>query len=54
MPRFPSGVGLPDPTASGGRGLWLVRAFADQVTVGNAEGGGAVATATLRLTPADR
>ena len=39
----------PEPTATGGRGLWLVRQFADALSLETAPGGGAIVTATVNL-----
>jgi anti-sigma regulatory factor (Ser/Thr protein kinase) len=41
----------PDPSASNGRGLWLVRRYADDFEATTPETGGTVATVTIRLTP---
>jgi anti-sigma regulatory factor (Ser/Thr protein kinase) len=55
LPRRP-----PEPNVTGGRGLWLVLTFADNLSVDIGNGGGTVATATLQLpapisgTPDDR
>jgi anti-sigma regulatory factor (Ser/Thr protein kinase) len=52
-PGLPSADQLPrqrpEPTVSGGRGLWLTDQFADTLVLADADGGGTVATASLRL-----
>jgi serine/threonine-protein kinase RsbW len=42
----------PAPNVSGGRGLWLVLTYADDMTVDNGRDGGARVTAQLRRPPA--
>jgi anti-sigma regulatory factor (Ser/Thr protein kinase) len=42
----------PAPNVSGGRGLWLVLTYADDMIVDNARDGGARVTAQLRRPPA--
>jgi anti-sigma regulatory factor (Ser/Thr protein kinase) len=37
----------PDPSVTGGRGLWLVLNYADRLTIGSGPAGGAVVTALL-------
>jgi anti-sigma regulatory factor (Ser/Thr protein kinase) len=44
----------PEPTAPGGRGLWLVTEFSDGLTIGTGREGGAIITATVNLAPPDR
>jgi anti-sigma regulatory factor (Ser/Thr protein kinase) len=39
----------PEPTLTGGRGLWLVLTYADHLTIAERSGGGTVVTATLDL-----
>ncbi len=39
----------PEPTLTGGRGLWLVLTYADHLAIGERSGGGTVITATLDL-----
>jgi anti-sigma regulatory factor (Ser/Thr protein kinase) len=39
----------PEPTVSGGRGLWLADQFADALTLAAGKDGGTVATASIRL-----
>ncbi len=39
----------PEPTVSGGRGLWLVLTFADELRLHAGARGGAIATAILRV-----
>jgi anti-sigma regulatory factor (Ser/Thr protein kinase) len=52
-PGLAAAVGLPrqrpEPTVSGGRGLWLADQFADALIIKEGDGGGTVATAVLRL-----
>jgi anti-sigma regulatory factor (Ser/Thr protein kinase) len=45
---LPSLVPRPDPASSGGRGLWLILTYADQVELRTPPGGGTAVTATLR------
>lgn len=51
MAALPALDTRPDPAGAGGRGLWLVHRYADQLTLRESPGGGTVVTATLRRTP---
>ncbi len=44
----------PEPTVPGGRGMWIVRSYADTMTVTNSPDGGAVVSALVRHRPADQ
>lgn len=50
-PGLPTSLAIPvrpEPGAAGGRGLWLVHSFADELTAAAAETGGARLTARIR------
>ncbi|WP_027346127.1 ATP-binding protein [Hamadaea tsunoensis] len=50
-PGLPAGFGIPvrpEPGAPGGRGLWLVHSFAEELTAAPGETGGARLTARIR------
>lgn len=50
-PGIPSGLPgqRPEPTATRGRGLWLVANHTDTLTIDGGSGGGSVVTVTLRF-----